>query len=53
MTIDNIRSYGKRFDTKEECDKFLTEYKDKWELATNDTRSENRDKKITDVLGDK
>lgn len=51
MTIDNIRAYGKKYDTKEECDKFITEYKDKWELMTNDTKSESRDKKITDVLG--
>lgn len=49
-TYDNIISYSKEFKTKEEGIEFIQEFKDKWELMTNDTRQELRDKKIGDVL---
>lgn len=50
INIDTIKSYGKRFNTKEEGIKYLEEYKDKWEYGSNDTRCEKRDKKIDDIL---
>lgn len=40
-------------DNKQKGIDFITEYKDKWELGTNDTRQENRDRKINDVLDGK
>lgn len=50
ITTDRIMKFGKKVNTKEEGISFITEYKDKWEMGTNDTRQENRDKKIDDIL---
>lgn len=52
LTQDNIKSYGMKFNTKEEGIAFIQEYKDKWEYGSNDTRQERREEKINDVLGD-
>lgn len=49
-TYDNIRSFGKKFDTIEEGKKFIEEYKCKWETGSNETTQEIRDKKIGDIL---
>ena len=52
ITIDSIKRWGKSFKTKEEAISYFKEFKDKWEFGSNDTRQENRDKKISDILGD-
>lgn len=52
-TYDSIRSYGKQFDTKELGQKFIEEYKCKWETGSNDTTQEMRDKKIGEILDEK
>lgn len=43
--------HGKLFKTKEDGISFIQEFKDKWELGSNDTRQEKRDQKIDNVLG--
>jgi hypothetical protein len=52
ITSETCKNYGKSFNTKEEAMVYLTEFKDKWELGSNDTRGEKRDKKLTEVLGE-
>lgn len=52
VSVDSIRRCGKQFKTKEDAIAFFKEFKDKWEFGSNDTRQENRDKKINDILGD-
>lgn len=52
IDIDSIRRCGKQFKTKEEAISYFKEFKDKWESGSNDTRQENRDKKISDILGE-
>lgn len=52
ISVDSIRRCGKHFKTKEEAISYFKEFKDKWEFGSNDTRQENRDKKISDILGD-
>ena len=49
-TLDTIKNYGKKFDTKEDGVQYIQEFKDKWEYGSNDTRQEKRDKKIDDIL---
>lgn len=50
LNHDNIIRSGKKFTTKEEGILFIQKFKDKWEYSSNDTRQENRDKKIDDIL---
>ena len=52
VSVDSIKRCGKQFKTKDDAISFFKEYKDKWEFGSNDTRQENRDKKISDILGD-
>jgi hypothetical protein len=52
ITIDSIKRWGKSFRIKEDAILYFQQFKDKWEFGSNDTRQENRDKKISDILGD-
>jgi hypothetical protein len=46
----DIRKYGKQFETKELGQKFIEDYKMKWESGSNITKQEMRDRKIDDIL---
>lgn len=50
MTFERVKKWGKKVKDKQEGIEFITDYKDKWEMGTNDTRQENRDRKIGEVL---
>jgi len=49
-TYEKIEFYGKKFDTKELGEKFIEEYKCKWETGSNEAIQEIRDRKIGEIL---
>lgn len=50
--MDSLVRYGKKFQTKEEGQTFIEEFKIKFETGSNNTQQEVRDKKIDEILGD-
>jgi hypothetical protein len=48
--LENIAKYGRLVQTFEEGRKFCDEFKMKWETGSNNTTSEQRDKKIEEIL---
>lgn len=52
-TIDNVKSYGRKFDTHKEADDFVTEFRVKWETASNNTIQEIRDEKLKELTDEK
>ena len=49
--MDTLVRYGKKFQTKEEGQTFIEEFKIKFETGSNNTQQEVRDKKIDEILG--
>lgn len=52
-TVDNVKSYGRKFDTREEADTFVSEFRVKWETASNNTIQEIRDEKLKELTDEK
>ena len=48
--LENVLKYGRLVQTFEEGRKFCDEFKMKWETGSNNTTSEQRDKKIEEIL---
>lgn len=49
--MNSLVRYGKKFQTKEEGQTFIEEFKIKFETGSNNTQQEVRDKKIDEILG--
>ena len=50
LSIYGIETYGLQVKTKEEGIKWIDEFKMKWETGSNDLVSEQRDKKLNEIL---
>lgn len=46
LSVDNIICDGKKFDKVEEAEKYINDFKIRWEYATNDTLQEMREQKL-------
>ena len=53
LSVSSIRSDGMKFDKVEDADKYINEFKMRWEYATNDTLQEIRDQKLKTLTGEK
>ena len=49
-TFDSITRHGKEYKTVDDANKFIQEYKVKWETGSNNTTQEVRSKKLDDIL---
>jgi len=49
-SVFNIETFGLQFKSKEEAIKWVEDFKMKWETGSNDLVSEQRDKKLDEIL---
>lgn len=48
--VGNIRSYYRKFDTQQEAEGFLKDFKVKWDNASNNSSQVIRDEKLNEIL---
>jgi len=51
-TLNNVKSHGRKFDTQQEAESFVNEFKIKWETASNNTLQEVRDEKLKELTNE-
>jgi len=51
-TVDNIKLHGRKFNTRQEAESFINEFRVKWETSSNNTIQEIRDEKLKELTNE-